>query len=188
MKKILTIMIAAMMAFGIVACGSKDKTSENSIVSEENNSTSENLVLEREGAFYGLNSAYDKEYLSIDDLMHVSYYKSGEVCAGKPFDNPSQGKIDFQPKRECPALDVNVENDIKRAFYKAYENRFFNAEGERLGDYNDLFVKYYGCYNNTYVVEITSSLWDFGAAEMYLIFEGFYIAYSASDFLAFRYE
>ena len=49
LKKILTIMIATIMAFGMMACGGKDKTPENGGLSEESSSVGENSSTQSEG-------------------------------------------------------------------------------------------------------------------------------------------
>ena len=59
-------------------------------------------------------------------------------------------------------LEMTVENDIKETYYSLHKSKFYDQDGNSLGEIDDLSVQYYGTYNNSYVIVIECSIWETG--------------------------
>ena len=78
-----------------------------------------------------IEDAYEKGWLIQTDCAYAMYYATGKVytCkesdwekylkAGKQLDEVRE-KIDFVPNEECPAINEQVERDIKKYEYDHY--------------------------------------------------------------------
>lgn len=85
------------------------------------------------GAFYALKDAYDKGYVTVEDLESIAAYHNGD--------------------KECEqTLPADVENDIKKceaASLRSHGEKHARPDGVHI-------VAYYGEYNGFYAVIIES--------------------------------
>lgn len=114
---------------------------------------------EAESGFYTLEEAYDSGYLLRDDLMHIAYFRSGEVYTlpERSDDYSAAKKLNFVPATEPGEPDEDIENEIKRAYYALHTESF---EGNPYSD-ELLEINFYGQYGNLYAVTIESPLWNY---------------------------
>ena len=116
---------------------------------------------------YTLQEAYDRGWLTKEDIMHISYFsRRGEVLeivegAGDnwmkelslpPSERQWLKTIDFVPQIETPvlgSLDSKAADFIKNAFYEEYSD-FFYYKGAEYAEIEN----YYGEYNGVYVAEV----------------------------------
>lgn len=102
------------------------------------------------GQTYTLETAFEKGFLTVDDLLNIAYYKNG----GK--DGNEQLMENFTP-RPLATLDASSERLIKETeayFWRNSQKPIESATAE------DIFIKgYYGIYNN-YVAVLTTILFQ----------------------------
>ncbi|MCL2410598.1 MAG: hypothetical protein FWC97_03040 [Treponema sp.] len=141
------------------------------------------------GTFYSLQEAYDGGFITRGDIKHISYFATGRVvevldATGNEWEmelhQPENywtkiRKIDFTPQTPNPFLtniSPKVISDMKSAFYAANKELMdisLQQEIER-GDIRRgttaldtiSIDAFYGEYNGSYAVRITSSLWGYG--------------------------
>ncbi|MCL2676140.1 MAG: hypothetical protein FWE84_06150 [Firmicutes bacterium] len=93
--------------------------------------------------FWELKEAYDKGWLSREDLMHITYFNTGEVV--EVIENPYRLiKIDFTPEMEAPALDSSTKSELEdtfRSYLHQMDYRLSTAIADKfLGEYNGCYV------------------------------------------------
>lgn len=193
-KRLFTAFMTAIILVAGVSLSACCSENEKIITEDQGDQAANNMDQIHEstenGVFYRITEAHEKGYLTANDLMCISYYRYEAVWLtnGDPFDQNTWNKIDFCPQQTCPSLDIKVENDVKTLFYQSNKEMFFDQEGNRLGDENDLSIDFYGYYNGSYVVEITGSLWGYGTAVEYLALDNVVVSCTNPYFFVFRYE
>ena len=101
--------------------------------------------------------AYENGWLTETDVAHAMYYACGKVvaCSKSDWENKNEEaykEIDFTPEDQCPALNEQVELDIKRSVYEnspVSEATFGVTFEEFVQHYSFRFV---GSYNGTFVI------------------------------------
>lgn len=156
---ILTALLLSMsLIFNFSACNKNDQLNKDPEPSYENIA----------GEFYTLQEAYDSNLITVNDLMHISYYQSGEVYKveqGADYHDPeNRQKIDFTPTVALPVLDSETEEHIKKAFYYKNIYLFKNSENTIKKYEKDILkiICFLGNYNENYVVQIDSDEWIHG--------------------------
>ncbi len=125
------------------------------------------------GTICTLQEAYDQGKLTRNDLMHISYYCTGEVYEhelgesapkGPIYDTEAQKKhkVEFTPSKELTELDRYIEKDIKVAF----------AISEKVSDFKGLpllkfflITDYSGEFSGNYIFRISG--YGDGFADVY---------------------
>ena len=107
--------------------------------------------------------AYEKGWLTKTDLAYAMYYAQGKVFTCKEADwKKHQGdaakEIDFTPQEQCPAIDPQVERDIKR-----YEYEELNEDGLTFEEFEQNYsFRFVGSYNGTFIItDIESNYWGY---------------------------
>ncbi|MCL2770854.1 MAG: hypothetical protein FWD89_00910 [Firmicutes bacterium] len=139
------------------------------------------------GTFYSLQDAYNEGLLTLDDIMHISYFKTGMVI--EVIDDITLQEVifpewiyelplwqyemmflpqnewtvvrmvDFTPQFEIQELCPIITEEIKRTFFEAHRCHIEKAGGS----IENIFVKnFWGEYNGKYVVDMASDLWEYG--------------------------
>lgn len=139
-----------------------------------------------EGIFYTLEEAYEVGWLTRDDLMEICYNRFGEVWIGESLDDTTWIKYEYEPKDTPSELDRSIENDIKETYYSLHKSDFFDREGNPLGGTECLTVRYFGMYNDSYVVVVECSLWDVGQAATPMLLAGVAWWETGDGFLVYR--
>ena len=121
------------------------------------------------------------------------YYACGEVytCEESDWKNGNEEavkKSDFAPEEQCPALNRQVELDIKRSYF---ERKYFE-ENLTFEEFEQNFsFRFVGCYNETFVItDIKTIYWDYPTDVPPPVWIAGFVwsgAY-AKDLVAFRYE
>lgn len=110
MKKFFITLAALFIgAFALCSCATEKADSDN-------------------GEFYTLQEAYESNFITVNDLMHISYFKNGEVYKVEPGgdfnDSSNWEKVEFVPEKNLTLLDNETENAIKTAFYNKHIEYF----------------------------------------------------------------
>lgn len=114
------------------------------------------------GTFYTIEEAYENGWLTRNDLMEVCYHRFGEVWIGESSDSYTWIKYEYNSQSMLSPLEMTVENDIKETYYSLHKSKFYDQDGNSLGEIDDLSVQYYGTYNDSYVIVIECSIWETG--------------------------
>ena len=179
MKKLFGILIALILAvvtvFGVAGCNKKP--AEKSPEEEESM-----------GTFYTLQEAYDKGYLTKTDIKDICYYRFGEVWEGEDLKSENWIKVEYTPTQSLTDLDKKIEMAIKVTYYTLNEDLFYNQNVGKIGDINDLTVRFFGEFSNSYVVIVDCSLWDSGAVSTPMLVAGIAWWESGDGFKVFRAE
>ncbi len=135
---------------------------------------------------YSLNEAYDLGWITQDNIMEVCYNRFGEVWIGEDENYDTWVKIEYTPNNSIINLDKKEEEAIKETYYKLNKSKFFDKQGNSIGGINDIFVNFFGVYNNAYIVTITCSLWDLGTAVTPKVLAGVAWWESDSGFIVYK--
>ncbi len=127
-----------------------------------------------EGEVYTLESAYERAFLSKEDIMHVSYFSSGKVVE---WVGGNACEIDFTPKTETPVLTSELDKALRQIYYKEYEESF-----KRNGaDAEDVTIrKYYGQYNGYHVAYFDENFTDLATVIGTSVIGGILFVYSGA--------
>ena len=104
----------------------------------------------QKGAFYSLQEAYEKEFLTREDLMHIAYFEYGKV---EEMRGDAIVSVEFTPKTPKPTLDEKTEEYLKQAYYEKNKEMFSN-EGyfsREAGMKCITIEQYFGIYNNCFL-------------------------------------
>ena len=123
------------------------------------------------GEFYSLEEAYEKGWISKNDLMNIAYYKNGN----KLFEEVEN----FTPSPKNPeTLSEETENAIKET--RAYDLRIGQFNFEAIS--GDVYIdEYLGTYNGYVVVMLSDKYTNFAAMESFDNIDGVTIYYSDSQ-------
>ena len=111
-----------------------------------------------------LEKAYEKGWLTQTDLAYAMYYATGKVyiCTESEWEKYKgevKKELDFTPEEECPAIDSQVERDIKRLEYEGYPNKD-NLTFEEFEQ--NLSFRFVGSYNGTFVItDVKTKYWAY---------------------------
>ena len=111
----------------------------------------------QKGAFYSLQEAYEKGFLTREDLRHIAYFKDGKL---EELRGETIVSVEFTPKTPKPMLDEKTEEYLKRAYYQKNEKLFKSIEKYGYSISDIIFTIYLGKYNDCYVVEMKSPIID----------------------------
>ena len=107
---------------------------ENSVAATSVQPESSHVTNEKEPVMFSIATAYEKGYLSQDDLLSVAYYNQGTQ------DNEVLMGNNFMPKPQDPeALDAKTKNDILKALVDYTGGGYMIIE-LYLGTYNGCVV------------------------------------------------
>ena len=134
------------------------------------------------GEFYSLGSAYEQNYLSKEDIRHVSYFFSGNVY--ELTSSEEETKINFKPQKELEKLSASMEKRIKRAYYNCHKEQFYR-QNKKLGDEETIALEFYGQYSNSYVVRVNIDFISYGQGIYDEIVADVVISHSDPPFLVF---
>lgn len=116
-----------------------------------------NTKFDSRGKSYSLLEAYQYGLLTLEDIKHISYFRTGAVHTKK--DGLNWEKIEFVSTMEEPVLTRDIEEYLIERYYRNY----FGLMQETDTAKQDLKVKYYaGKYGNCYVAGLQGN-WDIGA-------------------------
>ena len=138
------------------------------------------------GTLYSIQEAYEKGWITQDNIMEVCYYRFGEVWFGENLDSDSWVKYEYAPKHTRQELDKSVENDIKKTYYAINKSDFFDKEGNSLGGIDNLSVQSFGTYNDSCVVIMKCTLWDVGQVAIPMLLAGVAWWETGEGFLVYR--
>ena len=161
LKKVISIAIILVMMIMLTACDSKllSRIDELEATIREQSDRIEQLEKEVDkeilrGNFYSIETAIGRHWLTRDDIMHICYFKSGRVMEGTVDDSFNWKFIDFEPQIDTPQLSQEDEANIKNTYYKLNRDLFQDKEGNEKYSVEDVWVEFYGRYNDTYVVKV----------------------------------
>lgn len=106
-------------------------------------------------------TAYENGWLTETDIAHAMYYACGKVvtCSKSDWENKNEEaykEIDFTPEDQCPALNEQVELDIKRHVYEkspVSEATFGVTFGVTFEEFAQNYsFRFVGSYNGTFVI------------------------------------
>ena len=157
-------LLCGLLAF--VACDGMDLSTTN----ERLDSTEKQLTYQTSSmTMCTIEKAYENDWLTQTDLAYAMYYARGKVytCkesdwkkylgAGKEIDEVRK-EIDFVLTEECPAINEQVERDIKRYEYEKLNKNDLTFE-EFEQNYSFRFV---GSYNGTFIItDIKTIYWNY---------------------------
>ena len=101
--------------------------------------------------YYSLEKAYANSWLTQTDIAYAMFYAKGKVYTCKKSDWNSHNtekikEIDFAPTEVCPAINEQVEIDIKRYYY----DRLSFEEGLDFEEFaENVMFEFVGSYNGT---------------------------------------
>ncbi len=143
--------------------------------------------------YYSLEKAYANSWLTQTDIAYAMFYAKGKVYTCKKSDWNSHNtekikEIDFAPTEVCPAINEQVEIDIKRYYY----DRLSFEEGLDFEEFaENVMFEFVGSYNGTFVItNLESIYWGYSTdvpPPVYIagfVWSGSY----ANDLFVFRYE
>lgn len=117
----------------------------------------------RMSSFCSLEEAYANKRLNENDIMHISYYRTGKVLkfnSEEDLKDPSKWeKVDFVPEVITPIIDADTERLIKTAYYYKHLEMFQDSQGNFRYGKDILKMEYLGCYNGNYVLRMDSDGW-----------------------------
>jgi len=148
-KKIIGLMIGALLLFSLVACN----------MSKEDGM----------GTFYSLKQAYDEGLITKTDLMHIVYFMNGSI-----FDAEEKAEIPFEPQIETPTvddLDSAIVANMKEAFYEIHRqtideeldwhitNGHLPVNTSAISTIS--ITSLLGEFNGAFAVRVIFSLWEY---------------------------
>ena len=159
------------MAISFAACDKKgDDQDEEMILSTTNerlDSTEKQLTYQTSSmTMCSIKKAYENGWLTQTDLAYAMYYARGKVYTCKKSDWEkvqweAAEKIDFTPEEACPAIDSQVERDIKRCKYDGFSHSENLTFEEFEQNYSFRFV---GSYNGTFIItDVETIYWNYPA-------------------------
>lgn len=102
------------------------------------------------GSFYTLQEAYEKGWLTKEDLMNIAYYHNG----GCKYNEGIMSKI-YEPVPKIPAkLSEDTERKIKSTAAKEYREVYHITDAVEDGF---TIVSYYGTYNTCVAVMLRNA-------------------------------
>jgi len=132
MKRFLSLFLTLILLLSFTGCDNKP-----------NVTASENNELIVSGIFLTFDNAYEKGYLSAEDVKHVSYYMQGSVI------DIYGNTVDFSPQNKLTPLSKETRNCFEQAYFDNCKEYFLS---EKI-DVSDIeVVDFYGIYNNSYVL------------------------------------
>ena len=177
-KKILVAFVVAIVtAFCFAGCNANTDELQRRIeeleaqlqARDEKIAQLEEELAEKSGTIYTLQEAYDRKLLTEEDIMHISYYKTGEVYKVEKVEDSQDWnkwqKVDFVPEEPLPELDAKTAELIKTAYYNKNIQFFKDHDGTIRYGKDILKIRFLGCYNGNYAVEVDSDEWSYGAAD-----------------------
>ncbi|MCL2410542.1 MAG: hypothetical protein FWC97_02755 [Treponema sp.] len=163
------------------------------------------------GTFYSLQEAYDNGFINRDDIKHISYFATGlvvEVLDGYEDEWEMEWgipesywtkirRIDFTPQKPNPSLtniSPQVIASMKSAFYTANKelmdislqqgiNDGWIPKGTTATDTISI-MDFFGEYNGSYAVRITSNLWGYGGVAVYQLVSNIGWGFGSAPFIA----
>ena len=168
----LIVMAMCMAAVGLVGCGGSNTPpagdeSENASGYDRLDGTQKQTSYRTDTLVpIGLQDAYEEGLLTRTDLTYAMFYAVGKVYA---YEGPEKDEIteedieelDFAPQERCPAIDKQVEEDIKRYEWQNLSRRGDLTFEEFERNFSFRFV---GCYGGTFVVtDIQTNYWAYPA-------------------------
>lgn len=102
--------------------------------------------------------AYENGWLTKTDLAYAMYYATGKVytCSKsqwEKYQGEVKKEIKFKPTEECPALDEQVEKDIKRHEYDALPKIGEFTKNLTFEEFEQNFsFRFVGSYNGTFII------------------------------------
>ena len=140
-----------------------------------------------------IEDAYEKGWLTQTDCAYAMYYATGKVYTCKESDwkkyrEEAEKEIKFVPTEECPAIDPQVERDIKKYEYDRYTHKDNLTFEEFAQNYSFRFV---GSYNGTFLItDIETIYWDYPTDVPPPIWFGGFVWHGSynHDLLAVRYK
>ena len=197
MSKIKKVLVLLLLAIVIVFCvaGCNSGTQNNDFIPYNRlDSTEKQLCYQTTTIeICTIEDAYEKGWLTQTDLSYAMYYARGEVytCEESDWGNGNTEavkKIDFAPKDQCPAINRQVEIDIKKNYFE----RRILEEDLTFDEFEQNFsFRFVGSYNGAFVItdlktiywnyptNVPPSIWIAG-----FVWSGSY----ANDLFVFRYE
>lgn len=175
------------------ACGKKDEV----VLSTTNarlDSTEKQLTYQTSSMTKcNIEKAYQNKWLTQTDLAYAMYYARGKVYTCKKSDwEKYQGEvakeIDFTPTEQCPAIDSQVERDIKKCEYDRFPHDDDLTFEEFEQNYSFRFV---GSYNGTFIItDVETNYWAYPADVPPPVWIAGFVWYGGynRDLLAFKYE
>lgn len=146
----------------------------------------------RMSSFCSLEEAYANKRLNENDIMHISYYRTGKVLkfnSEEDLKDPSKWeKVDFVPEVITPIIDADTERLIKTAYYYKHLEMFQDSQGNFRYGKDILKMEYLGCYNGNYVLRMDSDGWGYGAEEWVVCFDGIVWIETAPKIIVFSLE
>ena len=138
---LITLILAIVSLFGVVGCGVGSQSGlQNKTEESQNEPEGENI-----GAFFSLQEAYDKGWLTQNDLMSIAYYHSG----GRLYNEEIMPE-DYSPQPKMPEiLSDETQLKIKSTAAKEYREEYKITEAEAVGF---TINQYCGTYGNCVVV------------------------------------
>jgi len=162
------------------------------------------------GTFYSLQEAYDGGFITRDDIKHISWFATGRVvevldATGNEWEmelhQPENywtkiRKIDFTPQNPNPFLtniSPKVISDMKLAFF-AVNKELMDISLQQEIERGDIrrgttaldtisINAFYGEYNGSYAVRITSSLWGYGGVAIYQLVSNIGWGFGSAPFI-----
>ncbi len=176
-KKIfVALLLAILTAFSFAGCNANTDELQRRIeeleaqlqARDEKIAQLEEELAEKSGTIYTLQEAYDRKLLTEEDIMHISYYKTGEVYKVEKVEDSQDWnkwqKVDFVPEEPLPELDAKTSELIKTAYYNKNIQFFKDHDGTIRYGKDILKIRFLGCYNGNYAVEVDSDEWSYGAS------------------------
>lgn len=132
MKKLLSfLLVPVCLLLCAVGCGKNDEKTE-------------------EGNFYTVTEAYEKGYLTREQVMSIAYYHNGGRSQ-----NEEIMSEDYQPLPQTPKKpSEETDKFIKNSFYNSeYWNQYSDSCTKE-----DIFYTYYGTYDKAIVLKIGAGI------------------------------
>ena len=115
-----------------------------------------------------IEDAYENGWLTKTDLAYAMYYATGTVyTCSKAQWNKRHGEvkkaIDFKPTEECPAIDPQVERDIKKSEFENLPKKGDFTKNLTFEEFEQHFsFRFVGSYNGTFIItDIETIYWDY---------------------------
>ena len=152
MKKLICLLLTLLMSVGCLCACRDDKN-------------------EPPGEFYSLEEAYEKGWISKNDLINIAYYKNGN----KLFEEVEN----FTPSPKNPeTLSEETENAIKETLVYITNQDNSNTKATK----NDFEIfKYYGTYNDVVAIMTINNFSRYLTVTDYIIIDGITCYYADSN-------
>ena len=137
--------------------------------------------------------AYEKGWLTCTDLAYAMYYACGVVytCEESDWENGNMEavkKIDFAPEEKCPAINKQVESDIKKHYFE----KMTFKEDLTFGEFEqNISFRFVGSYKGTFVItDLKTIYWDYFTDVPPPVYIAGFVWFGsyAHDLFVFRYE